>query len=743
MADLNVEETLRRLSLDDKVALLSGIDFWHPAPLPADNVPSIRLSDGPNGLRGTKFFNSVPAACFPCGTALGATFNQDLLCAAGQKMAEEAFAKNLHVILGPTINMQRSPLGGRGFESIGEDPFLAGLSMGIQATINHFVCNEHEHKRNGVQAIVTERALREIYALPFQIVVRDAHPGAFMMAYNAVNGTFCSENHKLIQELLRGDTVEAVKAGLDLEMPGPPAFRGNLLKFAVIGVREVLRFVKKCAGAGIVEHGPEGVNDTEETAALLRRIGNESIVLLKNEGVLPLKKEKKTLVIGPNAKVATYCGGGSASLNPYYIVTPYDGISAKLDSGPSFSIGAYTHKLLPLLGSWMQPRGGKPGMSWKLYNEAPGTVRQTIDELWLTSTKIYLADYKNSELQELWYADLEGNFIADQDGAYEFGLVVCGTAKLYIDGQLLVDNAAKQTLGDAFYGCGTIEERGRIGLRKGQSYHIKVEFASAPSFTLKPNNIMVGGGSLRFDWETESSDRTSMKLPGVLDQLISEVALANSNTVVVMQTGTHEEMPWLSTTKAVIQAWYGGNETGNSIADVLFGDYNPSGKLSLSSPKRLQDVPSFLNFRTDAGRTLYGEDVYLGYRYYELAETEVNFHLDIRVKEGTVRASFKVQNTGSLKGAEVAQLYVQPLQPAKVNRPIKELKGFAKVELEAGESKEVVITVEEKYAAAYFDEERDQWCVEAGVYKVIISDSSAITSAASIISLEYSVQKSD
>lgn len=244
MADLKVDELLKKLTLSEKVELLSGIDMWHTKALPHHGIPSVRTSDGPNGVRGTKFFDGVKAACFPCGTGLGATFNQELLEEAGRLMGKEARAKGAHVILGPTINMQRSPLGGRGFESLGEDPFLAGLgaaaivrgiqSEGILATIKHFVCNDHEHKRNAVQSIVTERALREIYTMPFQLAVRDASPAAFMTGYNGVNGTYCSENEKLIDKMLRGEwgwdglvmsdwwgtysTTEAALAGLDLEM---------------------------------------------------------------------------------------------------------------------------------------------------------------------------------------------------------------------------------------------------------------------------------------------------------------------------------------------------------------------------------------------------------------------------------------------------------------------------------------------------------------------------------------------
>lgn len=789
-----------------------GIDFWHTKPLPKHGVPSLRFSDGPNGLRGTKFFNGVPAACFPCGTALGSTFNQELLEQAGKKMGAEAILKNAHVILGPTINMQRSPLGGRGFESIGEDPFLAGLgaaalvrgiqSTGVQATLKHFLCNDQEDKRMGVQAIVTERALREIYAMPFQLAVRDAKPGAVMTAYNGINGTFCSEDPKYLDGLLRKEwgweglimsdwygtysTTDATVAGLDLEMPGPPRFRGEALKFnATTGklfvhvidarAREVLKFVKKCAASGVIENGPESTDDSPETAALLRKIGNESIVLLKNDrNVLPLQKNNKTLILGPNAKMATYQGGGSCGLKAYYVVTPFDGISGKLAEPASYTVGAYTHRFLPILGDQCTLPDGKPGMRWTVYNQPPGSSsRELVDEIDFTKTEMHLVDYENPKVENIWYADLEGSFVADEDCTYEIGLVVSGTAKAFVDDQLVVDNATVQVAGDAFFGSATREERGRVELKKGQTYKFKIEFGSAPTYTLKGDAYVPGHGSLRVggckviddqeeirksvqlakehdqviicaglnsDWETEGADRANMKLPGVLDQLIAEVAAANPNTAVVMQTGTPEEMPWINATPAVIQAWYGGNETGNCIADILFGDCNPSGKLSLSFPKRLQDVPAFLNFKTEAGRTLYGEDVYVGYRYYEFADREVNFpfghglsyttfsfsDLSVASSDGKITASLKIKNTGSIKGAEVAQMYIQPKQPAKINRPVKELRGFAKVELEAGETKTVTIEELEKYAAAYFDEERNQWCVEAGDYEVIVSNSSAV-----------------
>ncbi|KAF3065207.1 putative beta-glucosidase I [Daldinia childiae] len=813
MADINVEQVLKKLSMSDKVDLLAGIDFWHTKGLPEHGIPSLRLTDGPNGVRGTKFFNGIKAACFPCGTGLGATFNLELLEEAGRKMGDEAKVKGAHAILGPTINMQRGPLGGRGFESLGEDPFLAGLgaaalvrgiqSTGIQATIKHFVCNDHEHKRNAVQAIITERALREIYALPFQLVVRDSNPASFMTGYNGVNGTYCSENPKLLDQMLRGEwgwdgmimsdwygtysTTEAAIAGLDLEMPGPPRFRGEPLKFNVSTdkvrthildqrVKAMLEFIKKCAASGVKENAPEGTADTPETAELLRRIGNEGIVLLKNEkDILPLKKDKKTVIIGPNAKVATYHGGGSASLAAYYAVTPFDGMSNKLSSPPDYTIGQYSHKLLPLLGYSTKSGQGAQGMTMKVYTEGHDILdRQPVDQLELLKTEMLLIDYSNPNVKgPLWYATLEGSLVAEEDATWEFGVVVSGSANLYINDELIVDNTTKQTLGEAFFGSATVEVKGTYKLEKGKTYNFKVTFGSSPTSKLGGGAVLLNGGALRVggckivdpkaeiahavelargadqvivcaglnaEWETEGNDRTDMSLPPGLDDLIAAVAKANSNTAVVMQSGTPVEMPWINDVNALIHAWYGGNETGNTIADILFGDVNPSGKLSLSFPVRVQHNPAYLNYRTEGGRVIYGEDIYIGYRYYEFADREVLFpfghglsytsfafsDLSVTEKDGELTISVAVKNTGSVKGAEVAQVYVAPKQKAKVNRPVKELKGFAKVELAPGETKTVSVKVAKKYAASYWDEERDQWCVEEGEYDVIVSDSSDI-----------------
>ncbi|EMD00746.1 glycoside hydrolase family 3 protein [Baudoinia panamericana UAMH 10762] len=822
MASIDVEEVLLQLTLDEKISLLAGTDFWHTAAIPNHGVPALRMSDGPNGVRGTRVFNGVPAACFPCGTALGSTWNQELLLDAGKLMGEEAKAKGAHILLGPCINMQRSPLGGRGFESISEDPVLAGLgaaclingiqSTGVVATIKHFVTNDQEHERNAVDSIVTDRALHEIYLLPFQIAVRDSHPKAFMTAYNKLNGTHLSENKRILQDILRDElgwrgaimsdwfgtygTAEAINAGLDIEMPGPTRYRGQLLGHNVTArkvamhtlnerARNVLELVKNCAESGIKEGQVESKLDTPETSALLRRLAGESIVLVKNrDNALPLAKGKGILMIGPNAKVSVFCGGGSSSMAPYYAISPWEGVESKVKdpSKMQHAIGCYSHKELPLVSHEFHvgsdPKS-KKGLVFKAYNEPPtvGKDRLPVDELELTSSLAMFMDYHNPKLKsDLWYADVEGYFTAERSGDYELGLCIYGTGNIYVDGHLVVDNTTKQKQGSVFYGCGSVEEKGTIPVEKGKTYHVVLDFASAPTSKLEGDGIVrFGGGGFRIggawvrgmdetikeaadlaksaeqvvicaglnqDWEGEGADRVDMKLPGRMDDLIAAVAAANPKTIVVMQTGTPVEMPWLEDVSGLLQAWYGGNETGNAIADALFGDINPSGRSSLSWPKRLEDNPAFYNYRSEGGRVLYGEDVYVGYRHYDTVKREVNipfgfglsytsFELsDLRVERmgedelsSKVKVSVTVKNTGKLDGHEVVQVYVSQQSPG-IRRPPRELKGFAKVAVKAGASATATVMCLTKYATSYWDEIRDSWVMEQGRYDVEVCDGS-------------------
>ncbi|KAL4734992.1 glycosyl hydrolase family 3 N terminal domain-containing protein [Aspergillus similis] len=798
----DIDYVLANISDQDKIALLSGIDFWHTHPIPEFNVPSVRVTDGPNGIRGTKFFAGVPAACLPCGTALGATWDRNLLRRAGELLGDECIAKGAHCWLGPTVNMQRSPLGGRGFESFSEDPYLAGVaaasmivgceSKGIIATVKHFVGNDQEHERRAVDVIVTPRALREIYLRPFQIVARDARPGALMTSYNKVNGKHVVEDPKMY-DLIRKDwgwdplvmsdwygtytTIDSTNAGLDLEMPGVSRYRGKYIESAMQArliksstldarARKVLEFVQRASRTKVSE--VEKGRNYPEDRALMRTLCSNSIVLLKNEGsILPLPKNvKKIALIGSHIKTPAISGGGSAALKPYYASTLYDAVREALPNAEVlYETGAHAHNMLPVIDRLLS------NAVIHFYNE-PMTKpnRKCLGTEAVTTTAFQFMDYKLAGLNRaLFWATLIGDFTPDQSGIWDFGLSVFGTANLYINDELIIDNTANQVKGTSFFGKGTREEIGSLKLTAGQTYKIRIEFGSANTTTMKTTGMVnFGGGaanlgaSLRLDaeemisravkaagdadyaiictglnqdWESEGFDRPHMDLPPGIDKMISCVLdIAAHKTVIVNQSGTPVTMPWASQAKSIVHSWYGGNETGHGIADILFGDVNPSGKLSLSWPVDVRHNPAYLNYASVGGRVLYGEDIYVGYRFYEKTGREVLFPFghglsyttfvvssEALISPGTFtpesppNATVKVKNIGAVAGAQVLQLYVAaPNSPTP--RPQKELQGFEKVFLQPGEEKTVAIRLD-KYATSFWDEIEGMWKSEAGVYE--------------------------
>ncbi|KAL6719624.1 hypothetical protein ACLMJK_001545 [Lecanora helva] len=825
MANIDVERVLTELTLEEKVSLLAGRDFWHTVPIPRLNVPSLRTSDGPNGVRGTRFFNGTPSACLPCATALGSTFDMDLLRSVGRLLGQESKAKGAHVLLAPTMNIQRSPLGGRGFESFSADPYLSGMlasaycngvhEENIIAVPKHYVCNDQEHERLAVDSMVTNRALHEIYLLPFMLTLKYAKPTALMTSYNKVNGIHVSENPDLLavlreqwgwEGLLMSDwygtysTSGAINAGLDLEMPGPTRWRGAALSHAVTAnkvrphvldhrVRAVLNMVKLAVKSGVPEDAKEKEVNRPDDQKLLRRVAADSIVLLRNDkGSLPFDKKKTVAVIGPNAKAEVFSGGGSASLLPYYVVTPFQGISNQCQD-VRFAQGAYNHKELPLLGRYLRTRDGQVGFTVCTYDKPYGDAnRKLLDKLHQTNSYMYLSDYAvPGHNSSLYYIDVEGTFTPEEAGIYDFGLTVQGTGRLFIDGGLLVDNTHDQRPGTAFFGAATVEEIGSMSFKAGRTYKVTVKYGTAPTAkSLDRATVSFGAGGLRIgmckridpgeairdasklaaevdqvivcaglnnDWESEGFDRPEMNLPPYSDELISSVLLANPNAVICLQSGTSVAMPWSDKANSILQAWYGGNETGNAIADVIFGDINPvrplstfrramlilgqSGKLPISFPHRIEDNPAFLNYRSERGRVLYGEDIYVDYRYYDMIDRPALFpfghglsyttfgfsKLDIKVDESIVTVNLAVKNIGSRVGAEVVQVYVSACA-SSIRRPVKELKGFTKVWPEPGEEKTVEIELDKRLACSFWDEGRDAWIIEKGMYKVIVGNSS-------------------
>lgn len=832
----DVENTLRDLTTEEKVSLLSASDFWHTSSIERLNIPSIRVSDGPNGIRGTKFFNGVPSACFPNGTGLASTFDCDLLEEIGELMAVEAKHKGAQIILGPTTNILRGPLGGRGFESFSEDPVLSGLCTaaivkGIQndgricATVKHFVCNDLEHERLSSNSVVSERALREIYLEPFRIAVQLANPNCIMTAYNKVNGIHCSENYQLIENILRKEwnwdgllmsdwfgtysTLNSLKHGIDIEFPGPSQFRRcdtikHLLQSKADNLkqtdidnhcRHILKVIKSLIesnGTTLFSKVEDSLNDKPETSEKLRRAAAEGIVLLKNERkVLPLLKETPVLVIGPNAiSLNTYSGGGSASLTPYHIVTPLQGIKKKA-SKVEFTIGAHSHKALGGLFEKMTNDLEKfeNGVRARFYTK-PREKRlkedKLIDEMIIKNSYVTLFDYTNPAVNQeskLFYADFEGYYTPTESGDYQIGCQVAGTAIVYIDDKILIDNKTKQTKGTFCFSGGTIEETACVYMQAYQKYRIKVEFGSgitskiytnfgagglqvgitkvidpqkeikkAASLAASYQNVILCIG-LNSEWESEGYDREDMKLPGRTDDLVRAVIQANPNTVVINQSGTPVEMPWLDQCATLLQTWYGGDELGDAVADILYGDTIPCGKLPFSWPAKNEDNPSFLNFRTEKGKVLYGEDVYVGYRYYEKLHRNVAFpfgyglsytqfeyqNLKVSSDSNNLILSFEIKNIGQYAGKETAQVYISSLGPT-ISRPSKELKAFMKTTLEPGESKVMNFRLKFKEICSYYDEYQKMWCLESGKYLALVGASSmniSLTGSFDILETTY------
>jgi beta-glucosidase len=384
-------------------------------------------------------------------------------------------------------------------------------------------------------------------------------------------------------------------------------------------VRTVLEMVNQAANSKIPENAPEIQRNFPEDQALLRRAASESIVLLKNDDqILPLNPTRKTLVIGPNANIAAYCGGGSAALPGYYVVTPLEGITNRCTGGVVFTQGVYGHKELPLLGTQLKTEDGRAGYMFSVFTEpSMKKDRKPVDVLHMTSSSAFLMDYKHPKVHsDLYYITMEGVFTPTESGVYDFGLTVAGTGELFIDGELVVDNKTTQRQGTSFFGIGTPEERGSKYLEANRKYKISVDYGTAPTSNLKLHGVVsFGPGGVRVgacrridaehaiqeavdlaktadqvmlcvglsgEWESEGFDRPHMGLPPMSDELVERVLAVQPNAVVVVQSGTPVRVPWVQDTKALLHAWYGGNETGNGIADVIFGDVNP---VSTGSPQ--------------------------------------------------------------------------------------------------------------------------------------------------------------
>jgi beta-glucosidase len=675
--------------------------------------------------------------------------------------------------------------------------YIKGVqSCGVAATIKHYVGNESEFQRMTISSEIDDRPLREIYLPPFEAAVKEAKVWAVMSGYNKVNGTYAGDHPKLLAGILKEEwgfdgvvmsdwfanhSLTSVEAGLDLEMPGPARERGEKLVQAVQAgqvsaeavqesARRVLRLIARVGAFDDPTIPAEQALDRPEHRALIRRAGAEGIVLLKNKGVLPLDKNALSMVavIGPNAKTAQIMGGGSAQVNAHYRVSPLAGITAQVGEAVEigYELGCTNYKYLPLLaGKQIVSADGQPGLSAEYFNsfDLSGPVvfsKQTPD-----AELMWLGEVGPGVNPLNFSMRLTTRFTPAEAGEHHFSLVSAGLSRLLVNGELIVDNWAAWELGDSYFGSGSNEIIGAIALQAGQTYTLTIEYACQTAGSLGIKAIRVGMvqplgdeaieqavalaakadvavicAGLTGEWDSEGQDRPHMDLVGHQNELIARVAAVNPRTVVVLQTGGPVTMPWLEQVAGVMQAWYPGQECGHAIAEVLFGEVNPSGKLPQSFPVRLEDNPAYINYPGENGRVRYGEGIFVGYRYYEQKKVEPLFpfgfglsytsfaYANLRLSAETIApderltVSVDVTNTGQRAGQEIVQLYVHDIV-SRLSRPPKELKDFAKVALAPGETKTVTLTLD-RQALAYWDDAQQSWVAEAGEFEVLVGSSS-------------------
>ena len=658
IAEATIQELMSKMTLEEKIALTIGKDFWSTNGVERLGIAPIALNDGPHGVRKPAasteigLGSSFAATCFPTANTLACSWDTALVEEVGEALGEECLALDVQVLLGPGVNIKRTPLGGRCFEYYSEDPVLAGelgsafvngvQSKGIGTSLKHYACNNQEFERMSIDVEIDQRTLREIYLTAFERVVRKARPWTVMCAYNKVNGIYASEHPQLLRDILKKEwgfegvlvsdwgavnvKEKALEAGLDLQMPGyignhtakmAQLVRHGQLSESVIdeAVTRVLRMMLQ----GTENRQPGFVFDPQVHHDLARKATAESIVLLKNaDHALPLQVEqlRSVAIIGRFAKEPRYQGAGSSQVVPTEMDSSYD------------------------------------------------------------------------ELQG-WLGD-----------------------------------KVHTTYADGYNDEGSLDEA---------LLHEAVEQA-------KTSDIALIFAGLPAAYESEGYDRKHLFMPESHNRLIAEVCQVQPNTIVVLHNGGAVAMPWIDGPKAILEAGLGGQAVGGAIVDILSGKVNPSGKLAETFPVRIEDTPAYINYPGENNKVYYGERLFVGYRYYDKKEIKPLFpfgyglsyttfeytNLLINKTEmntgETLDITVTIHNSGTRAGKEVIQLYVQPVTSQFI-RPNKELKAFAKVELEPGESKDVHMTLEERDFQIY-DDERPAWHTEGGEYNILIGSSS-------------------
>ena len=659
------------LTLEEKCRMVAGEGPWIIPGCERLGIPDWCVSDGPVGVRGRYM---GPGLVVPGPSAIAATWNPALVHELGQALATEAADRKVDMILAPTVNLHRSPRGGRHFESYSEDPalssriavsYITGVqSQGVGACVKHFVANDQEFERRTINVDVDERSLREIYLPPFEAAVKEAGARAVMGAYNFVNGHHACAQPQMLIDVLKEEwgfdglvvsdwgaikeTVAPALYGLDLEMPGPGRWwgRGLLLEAVVAGrvdkslvddkVRRIVGFLNWAGRIDTATDHDEASVDRQEHRALARRAAAESMVLIRNDGgLLPLAGDRTVALIGPGADETALFGGGSASLVPHRTTSVLESLGDRL--GPRLVGHApgidMRRKAEAVPESWIDD-----GVQFELY-DGIGFDGEPFETL-------YRPLPFNSWIGDNWPKDcdamsvrLEFTMTPERSGRHRLCALGFAHARLFVDGQLVADNHI-----DRFSASlGVHGGHGYLDLEAGHPYRIRLDhvppegnmwvsivdvgieladlsreegLSNAATLAAQADTAVVVVGSSS-EWESEGSDRDSIELPNNQDELVERVLDANPNTVVVLNCGAPMTMPWLDRAAAVVLAWYPGQEAGEAIADVLVGDAEPGGRMPTSWAWREQDTPAYLNYPGEAGVVRYGEGIFVGYRWYD------------------------------------------------------------------------------------------------------------------------------
>ncbi|OII14475.1 glycoside hydrolase family 3 C-terminal domain-containing protein [Curtobacterium sp. MCBA15_008] len=807
----HIDALVDRLTTDEKVQLLTGRDFWTTWPIEEIGLRRILMSDGPSGVRGEVWDERDPSLNLPSATALSASWDRAIAKRYGAAAAVEARRKGVDVVLGPTINLHRSPLGGRHFEAFSEDPVLTGdlatsyvdgvQENGVAATPKHYIANDYETDRFTASTEVSDRALRELYLLAFEKAVTEAHAWAVMSSYNAINGVTASEND-LLETPLNSEwgfdgivvsdwtgvrSVDSAKASQDVAMPGPNPWwsEGPLLAAVQSGEvpmaaidRKVRRILTLAARVGALE-GFEPVAaqpvHVEDGVAFVREAEAEGTVLVRNTGVLPLDAPavSRIAVIGHNADQARTQGGGSATVVPSQVVSPLDGIRAAFPGATvDYAIGAVVQEGIAEfpLSTITNPGTGEPGARVAFVKDGEELF---VEDRRATALFWFGGDAPTREADRL---DITATYTAESTGTVRIGIGAAGRSRMWIDGELVLDEDVAfegDQLGAAF--LNPPARSVPVSVTAGQDVAIRIEYdviqdetlggVLAYQFGTEPSDedptvlidaavaaatgadvavVVVGTNS---KVESEGYDRSSLALPGHQDDLVRAVAAANPNTIVAVNAGSPVEMPWRNDVAAVLLTWFGGQEYGNALADVLTGAQEPGGRLPTTWPVAMADVP-VLDVTPVDGKVAYDEGVHIGYRAWLRAGTEpaypfghglgyTTWTIDGVTATPTVRegdaviVTATVANTGDRAGKHVVQVYASR-EDSAVDRPVRWLVGFAPVRLGAGESTEVSIEVPAR-AFAHWD---GSWQYESGAFTLHVGASVADVSSTVALELE-------